>query len=505
MAALVAVGLSVIGLPWDPDLDGAWAIGRAPHDCNAQDASIHPGALDVPFDGIDQDCDGRDQARGSSVVLITVDTLRARNLGAYGYARDTSPHIDLLAAEGAVFEHAYSSSSWTVPSLASLLTSRHPRQHQVVLARSSLPEDLPILPDLLKQAGYDTAVFIQSAYPLLTMGFARGFDLLEKPAVFKTPQILEWIRKHRDRPFFLWVHYSEPHTPYAPSPRYDTMFIPESVNDHPQMKGYWKPDECQKQYDQNPDAARLRMGFYDERIRESDDKIGMILRELDTLDLTRRTLVVLTADHGEEFFEHRGCDHGQTLYDEVLHIPLLLRHPSLVPPATRVAQQVRMVDVAPTVLDALDLPVPASFVGRSLLPLTRRAGVDRPVLGGFLSNSERAGLIRHHGFKYVWSPNRGALRQNRPADTEEFYDLDADPGEQHNLAGTDHPRLSLFRRKAERLAKRFQPATPAPEVHFDPKTAARLRALGYLAQPPAPPRAAPSGDPVTSTGAAIRP
>jgi membrane-anchored protein YejM (alkaline phosphatase superfamily) len=165
-------------------------------------------------------------APGSSVVLITIDTLRARNLGAYGYARDTSPNIDRLAAQGATFLNAYSSSSWTVPSLASLLTSRHPSQHRTVLARSAIPAELPLLPEVLKQAGYDTAVFIQSAYPLLTMGFARGFDLLEKPAVYKTPEILQWIRDHRTRPFFLWAHYSEPHTPYQPTARFDRLFVP---------------------------------------------------------------------------------------------------------------------------------------------------------------------------------------------------------------------------------------------------------------------------------------
>jgi choline-sulfatase len=422
----------------------------------------------------------RHAAPGSSVVLITVDTLRARNLGAYGYARDTSPNIDLLAAQGVTFLNAYSSSSWTVPSLASLLTSRHPSEHRTVLARSAIPSELPLLPELLKQAGYDTAVFIQSAYPLLTMGFARGFDLLEKPAVYKTPEILQWIRDHRARPFFLWVHYSEPHTPYQPTARFDRLFATESVKDHPEIPPYWEPEECREQYDGNPDAARLRMAFYDERIRESDDKIGMILRELDALGLTHNTLVVLTADHGEEFFEHRGCDHGQTLYDEVLHIPLLLRHPALVPPGTRVAEQVRMIDVAPTILAAVAVPKPATFVGRSVLPLVWGRGSDRPALGGYLSTSERAVVVRHHGIKYVWSPKGRALRQSRQEQKEELYDLRADPGERHNLAPTGHPRLALFRRKAERWAARLRPTARAVEVHFDQKTIERLRSLGYL-------------------------
>jgi arylsulfatase A-like enzyme len=227
------------------------------------------------------------------------------------------------------------------------------------------------------------------------------------------------------------------------------------------------------------------MAFYDERIRESDDKIGMILRELDALGLTRHTLVVLAADHGEEFFEHRGCNHGLTFYDEVLHIPLLLRHPALVPPGTRVAQQVRMIDVAPTILAAVGVPTPAAFVGRSVLPLTWGGGSDRPALGGFLPNSERAVVVRHHGIKYVWSPSGRALRQTRPGDKEELYDLRADPGERHNLAPTGHPRLALFRHKAERWVARLRPAARSEQVHFDAKTVERLRALGYLRDQPA--------------------
>ncbi|HWP67334.1 MAG TPA: sulfatase [Candidatus Limnocylindria bacterium] len=484
-AALAFVALALVGVPWDADRDGAWTVGSRALDCNDGDASIRPSGIDVPLDGVDQDCDGRDATRGSNVVLITVDTVRARNLGAYGYSRDTSPNIDALAASGATFLQAYSSSSWTVPSLATLLTSAQPAQHRTVLARSSLPETLPVLPELVKQAGYDTAVFIQSAYPLLTMGFARGFDLLEKPAVYKTPQILEWLRDHRDRPFFLWVHYSEPHTPYYPSPRFDRFFVPEGVKDRPDIPGYWKHEECRRRYTEDPETARLRMGFYDARIRESDEKIGMILRQLDALDLTRKTLVVLTADHGEEFFEHGGCDHGQTLYDEVLHIPLLIRHPALVPAGVRVPQQVRMMDIAPTVLDALELPIPDAFMGRSLLPLARESERhDRPVLGGFLSNSERAVVIRHAGFKYVWSPQRSALRQNDGRHVEELYDLRVDPHERHNLAPAGHPRLRSFRRKAERWVNHHAKTPPAPQVEFDPAVAARLRALGYLQDAP---------------------
>jgi arylsulfatase A-like enzyme len=205
--------------------------------------------------------------------------------------------------------------------------------------------------------------------------------------------------------------------------------------------------------------------------------------------------VILTADHGEEFFEHRGCDHGQTLYDEVLHIPLVLRHPSVIPSEQRVEAQVREVDVMPTVLEALEMPIPPGIAGRSLLPLVRGDGRSRPLMGGFLSNTEQAVVIRHHGMKYVYSPNRTALRQRLKQENEELYDLVADPGERQNLVLSGHPRLEEFRRKAKRWTG--GPKPPATiEAHFDERTTARLRALGYLA--PAPDGATPSATPATT-------
>jgi arylsulfatase A-like enzyme len=498
--ALLVVVLALVGVPpWDADLDGYRTVGAGPFDCNDRSGGVHPGAPDVPLDGIDQDCDGVDRTVGSNVVLITIDTLRARNLGIYGYARDTSPNIDALGREGAVFLHAYSNTSWTIPSLASLFTSRHATRHRTVQPRSKLPEDLPYLPELLKQQGYDTATFIQSAYPLLTMGFARGFDQMERPANYKTPQILAWLRK-REKPFFLWVHYSEPHTPYTPSPPFDKLFVPESWKDNRDIARYWNRTECEEAYAKNKDAARLRMGFYDARIRESDEHVGQIMAELKALGIADETLVILSADHGEEFFEHRGCDHGQTLYDEVLQVPLLMRHPSVIPAGERIAEQVRLVDIMPTVLAALELPIPPGTVGHSLLPLARGIGGDRAVLGGFLSNTEQAVVIRHHNMKYVYSPNRTALRQSEKQATEELYDLEADPGERKNLALTSHRHLEHFRRKAKRWVAGPKPP-PAPEIHFDDVTTAKLRALGYLAPAPTAPPAAP-GAPAAAPSAA---
>jgi arylsulfatase A-like enzyme len=161
-----------------------------------------------------------------------------------------------------------------------------------------------------------------------------------------------------------------------------------------------------------------------------------------------------------------------------------MRHPSVIPAGRRIEQQVRLIDVMPTVLAALEIPIPPGTVGHSLLPLAQGSGADRPVLGGFLSNTEQAVVIRHHRMKYVYSPNRTALRQKIKLETEELYDLEADPEERENLVMSGHPRLEYFRNKAKRWIAGPRPPMQA-EVHFDDATTAKLRALGYLAPAPA--------------------
>jgi arylsulfatase A-like enzyme len=479
--AIGVVGVSLLArVAFDRDADGSWRWD----DCDDRLGAVHPGAADVPMNGRDEDCDGQDSLRGTNVVLLTIDTLRPRNLHAYGYHRETSPVIDQLAADGALFEHAYSTSSWTLPSLASLMTSKHPIEHGTVTGRVGLQEHLVTITHVLRAAGYDTAAWTQSAYPLYRLGFGREFQVTEKPAGAQIPDVVTWLGQRGERPFFLWVHLAEPHTPYLPTKRFERHFTQKSANNNKDLARWWNADECVRFYETEPKDTDLRLTFYDETIRESDFKVGQILQAIDALGMRDRTIVALTADHGEEFYEHRGCDHGQTLYDEVLHIPLLIRHPPTIEPGVRVAEQVRLIDVVPTILDLITMPPHPEFVGRSLRAHTEGKGHDLPVIGGYMSNAEPAIVFRKHGLKYIYSPRRSALRKrHKSRPIEELYDIEADPGERRDLALRGHPRLEQFREKAKKWSTR-QPASRAPQVQYDSATVRRLQALGYLGDDP---------------------
>ena len=473
LLALVSLWL-LLGNPLDRDGDGVRGRWGDQLDCDDDDPTVYPGAPDTPLNATDEDCNGLDSARGSNVILITLDALRAGNLGSYGYSRDTSPNIDKIASEGVVFTNAFSQASWTIPSLASLLTSMYPGQHGAhhsVKGASGLSENVPLVTDILKEAGYETAAFLSSAYPLLELGFNRSFDLYGDNAEANTRKIRRWMRERRHGKFFVWLHYFKPHIPYYPSDRADGLFMKESVKEHRHVAWYWKEDECRDKYVNTPEQARMRMGFYDECIRDSDDHVGEIMDELEQLDLVGKTLVIVSSDHGEEFFEHGGCDHGQTLYDEVIHVPLIMRHPAVIEKGAVREAQVRVVDIAPTIIDVLELRGGEEFRGRSLLGHVRGEDRDLPVFSGYLIHGQRAVALRQNGFKFIYSPSTR---------TEEFYDLRTDPEEKKNRLGTGDRRVERFRRRVGKWMDRTKTKYSPRAVEFDEETIEKLKSLGYV-------------------------
>jgi arylsulfatase A-like enzyme len=426
-------------------------------------------------------CDGLGSARGSNVVLITIDALRPRNLGAYGYARETSPNIDALARDGALFQAAFAPSPWTVPSLGSLLTSSYPHQHLAHTyqlpgknsAIARMRDDATTLAHVLGRNGYETAMFFQSAYPLIDVGLGAGFDLHQEIRDERTDPIRAWIRASKDRRFFVWIHFFKPHTPYFPSARSDGLLQAERLDDHRPLAEFWPKEECsRRRAEATPEELRIRMGFYDEAIRDSDFLVGEVVEELRRSAVAGRTLIALSADHGEEFFEHGGCDHGHSLYDELLHVPLVLWHPGVVPAGRSLADQVRTLDVAPTILELLEFERPKEFVGESLAKHLRGDDANLPAFSGFLIDGEDAVALRHDGFKYVHRPSRLA---------DELYDLRADPGETTNLVESKfHPRLREMREQTLRWLEEGAQERPLRRLHLDAAERERLRALGYV-------------------------
>ena len=406
-------------------------------------------------------CTGADPPRPRNVVLITVDTLRADHLGLYGYDRQTSPHIDALAVESTVFESAVPTCPATAPSVASLLTGVHRATHDVFRNGSTLFTAAQTLAEILKARGYRTAARIANPVLDARFGFARGFDDFALPAALEqqgpgsfggTPLVAEAERlldAQADAPSFLWLHFMDPHGPYFPPEPYRALFRPEDYAragepDLPIADGNYGllaiPKYQAVEGRRSPADYRAR---YDAEIRYTDDHVAAVIGMLRARGLWDRSLFVLTADHGESLGEHQYYfQHGWFAYDDCLRVPLLMRAPGFLPAGRRVGRSVSLIDVVPTILDVLALPVPVEVEGRTLLPLVRGAEQDRPALAQTYYGGEGRIALRRGRLKYVFTPPEDTSRPfhsaedppGSPEAREELYDLGVDPGETQDMS-----------------------------------------------------------------------
>jgi arylsulfatase A-like enzyme len=409
----------------------------------------------------------RPNAHRINVVLISFDTLRARSVSAYGCARETTPSLDQrIAARGVVFDDAMSTAPHTLASHLSLMTGVYPPVHGgATPARAPLDVRLGTLPQSLRAAGYETVAFTEDGWVLPLTSDRRGFaryveneDVRHLSGTIAATfgQAMEWFRAHHDLPFFLFLHTYEVHSPYLPPPPYDRMFLAPEIHDDP------------------PATALLR---YEEEARYADDTLAALLDELDALGLGTRTLVIVLADHGEEFYEHGGAYHGLQLYGESIDIPLLMRLPGVVPEGQRIETAVSIVDVAPTILDLVGAsPIPGAD-GVSLMPLLRVLPDALPPRTLFAET----GLRDRPGVQMVAARTARHHCITRPDEPFECYDRSADPGMWARLATSpDAPWVAEI---VANIAAYRQLNPPNPHVippPLDPDRAKKLRALGYL-------------------------
>ena len=414
-----------------------------------------------------------------SVVLVVVDTLRADHLSAYGYARPTSPALAARAAEGALFEHAFAPSSWTLPSFASLYTGLFPHQHGAGRARdggyTALDPSVAALAEQLAGQGFATAAIANNPFLHPSFGLARGFatyeyvygNLRRQPRASRVVWAgLRWLdQRDPERRFLLVLHCFDPHLPYDAPPPARGAFAAESAGTLARpfsgvggaANAGWAP--------RDPEERRFVIGAYDEELLFVDQQLPHLFAGLAERKLLGETLVVLTADHGEELFDHGGFEHGHTLHQELLHVPLVLWGPGV--RAQRIETPVSLVDVTPTLLDALGLPPLAGAAGVSLWPLvTRGEPLTARALsaGGTLYGAERTAIVR-------WPWKLVAVEGGAPA----LYDLASDPNEERDLAGASPERVSAL---AAELPDRA-PRAGAPAPVLDAKTREQLSELGY--------------------------
>jgi arylsulfatase A-like enzyme len=423
---------------------------------------------------------------GSSVVLYLVDTLRADRLGCYGYRRPTSPHLDAFAREAVLFEHVVAQSSWTRPAAASILTGRYPEEHGATSLMDGIRPDVPTAAELLKRAGYVTAAFVTNLNVAGRFGFGRGFDeyhyfeerddrdTLYLSAAELNAAVLPWLDAHHDRPFFLYVHATDPHAPYRPSADEAARFVPATIHptigrDAPVRELLQAPELV------TPDNLTLVSGLYDAEVATADAGFGALRAKLTALGLDGSTVIVFVADHGEEFHEHGGFDHGRTLYEEVVHVPLVVRLPGAAGGGRRVTTLARQVDLLPTLLALLGLDAPGDLPGVALLDPdgTSRDAATETHMATELTGRPIVGFS-DGTWKAVWPAFGGA------DEALELYDLRTDVSEQHNVR-QDHPVVAGSAvQSLERARLRARHTEPADTTVVDPAIERRLRALGYV-------------------------
>jgi len=315
-----------------------------------------------------------------NIILISFDTVRADHLGVYGYGRDTSPNIDRFAQNAVVFDEAISQAAWTLPAHGSIFSGLYPGRLGVLHypAMHRLPDDNPVLATELRKAGYATGGFTGGGFVSDHYGFDRGFDVYSTSGRHfedNFDQAVAWLRTNSDHPFFLFLHGYDAHRPYYSKPSdKKEMGLPAGS---PSEQGRY----CIGSNRARPDAPELDeiVRYYDASIHHGDRTLGVFLRALDHLDLMDNTVILLTSDHGEEFFEHGNCDHVRFLYRESVHVPLVLYVPHMTRGTRHIAGLVpASISIARTLLDIVG--VDHSMPGVTLLPVINGTQRDFPVV-----------------------------------------------------------------------------------------------------------------------------
>jgi len=400
-------------------------------------------------------------ARPRNVLLVSLDTVRADHLGCYRYAAAQTPRIDALASTGLRFEHATTVAPLTLPAHSSLMTGTFPGWHGV---RDNggfyLEDDQLTFAEILRDKGFRTGGFIGAFVLDRRWGIAQGFDRyfddfdldsfpsgggmdsIQRPGSEVVDRALEWLQAEPGRPFFAWVHLYDAHTPYdAPEP-FRSRF------------------------------PRTRDGAYDAEIASADSQVGRLLDALRADGRLDETLVVVVADHGEMLGEHGELTHGFFVYEAATHIPLIFSGPGV--PAAVVSDQVRIVDVLPTALSVLGIPIPKPVQGANLMPLARGAHL------GLVAHAESWYPRYHYGWSELRSISDGRFKLIR-APRSELYDLSTDPREEQDRSSENTSRLEVSGRALEEFESRVSRAgvQRGPRA-IDPDAEERLAALGYV-------------------------
>lgn len=458
--------------------------------------------------------------RRPNVLVYMIDTLRADRTSLYGYARDTTPFLKKLGAQGVVFDDCHVQASWTKPSVASMMTSLYSVTHGIFRETDTIPAGATTLAAHLRGAGYVTASIVANPFAGRTTGLDRGFDYMsEFPAVQRhgsedqratdstavNALALPWLEQHHDEPFFLYAHSTDPHAPYRPPAAFEATFAkpaetPEFDRDYHTMWGIrrlggavFSREESVKRGVEPDRYIRRAFDRYDAEIAHNDKNIELLVQKLEQLGVLKNTLVFVVSDHGEEFMDHGWTGHGYSLYQEQTHGVFLMWNPELFPTPRRVAEPVQLIDLMPTILDLARVPVQGVIQGQSLVPLAIGQPFERkgPVMTSRIpqvatspvpipENLTRTFALLDPQWKLIYrdEAKRAGLNQI------ELYDRKADPGDRNNVAAKQPqvverlmPEIHQWIDGQQQVSKLLG---PGGESTLDAQTIERLRSLGYI-------------------------
>lgn len=464
-----------------------------------------------------------------NIILIVMDTARADHLSCYGYERNTSPYIDKIAEEGAVFKSVISPSSWTLPSHASMFTGLFPSEHGAGHVSPYLPEKAETLTEILKKEGYQTLAYSNNPWLTFFSGFSRKFDdfqegwreqkgtyfyelvyneflklvkskdstwLIKDKGAAKTNQyVSKWVEKNLEFPFFVFINYMEPHLPHYPSPR-NSIYIPQNIAPEGIKRvlrsaiGMGKGGAFILKRKRSQEELAVINALYDGEIHYLDKRIGELYEHLRKLNMLDGTLLIITSDHGENLGDHGVLGHAFGLFNTLLDVPLIIRYPKYFKPGLIIDNNVQTTDIFYTVLDVVGIAHNPSNLGlgeslirrikehdyaeemiaehdqpTDALYMAKNFGID----ASHINKDQRAIIFK--GYKYIQT-SRGE---------EELYDLKADPNESHNLASEKKEITAALKSKLVEAYKTDWPrAAGGKKIQMDKETESKLRSLGYI-------------------------
>jgi arylsulfatase A-like enzyme len=471
----------------------------------------------------------KDTAGGppQGVILVQMDTLRIDHLDAYGYERPTAPNLRRLAEEGALFRHAITQTSWTKAATPSILTSLYPSTHGVHQIPDRLPASATTIAEVYRQAGYATVSFSSVSFTGQFTNLHQGFEELHEsesttgragPRGSKTSReyvdrLVDWLDDHHDVPFFVFLHVFDPHSPYEPNRPFDTMWAdPKGREEYLRQlealkttvkdaflaqRGMATPEELQKAAIDPEAFLRFSKDWYDGSIRGMDTELGRLVERLSNLGLADRTLLAFYADHGEEFHDHGRMWHGQSVYGEMIRVPLIFWAPGRVGKGLKIEEPAQLIDVMPTLLELSGLRAPEGAQGQSLRPLVVPGGVgSAPAAGGgwqkrpVIAEKQPMGDREFPGAGESYAIIDGGFKLihnvARPPEKPEFelFDFYKDPLDQKNIAAENPEvvgRLAKLLYGFRQMAGKARLKTDVEAVQsMSKEQLEHLRSLGYI-------------------------